>query len=376
MLAYIFIGASHTGTELLVVGQEEDRWAEWLRVVLDNWAGGEWWLEPQPDGTQAVVTTCAVFGVFDAKMVGHPLQRDTYRWDGQRFVLFASEQDPPSTRREVINIAEAALRAGDYRAALTTYRRLLDEPDLPDESKGATAQDKPDWVAYATLRMGQVHALLGEREAALTMLAQAEEAGATVGRLAQRFRQAYEASADSAAAWAALLADTEIYLEQYYERGNLVTFPGDAFGALYPGMALAAVLNDHPEAPNGDPEALRAAWAEHGLKAGATLIADLDGDSQDEIVAILLPPEPSLTAGWVLDRGPDGWFAALLERFEGSTGARLEGPLPVPGTTHLAVRVGTRVRGWDGEQVIRYRDTQTWMVETDPMQCPVRWPQR
>lgn len=386
VLAYLFAGASHAGTELLVLGREGEGWAEWLRVGLDNWAGGgEWRLEPQPDGTQAIVTTCAVFGVFDAKLVSHPLQQDTHRWDGQRFTLAASVQDPPSNRRQVVNLAEAALRAGAYRAALGIYQRLLDEPDLPDEPKGGTAEGQPDWVAFATLRLGQVHALLGERETALTALAEAEGAGSTVGRLAQRFRQAYVASHDPAAAWAALLEDTEIFAEQYYERGNLVSFPGNALDALYPGMALAAVLNDQPRLVEGAPEALRAAWARVGLETGDPLIADLDGDGQVEVVVIqrvASPQPPELEGGlapaWVLDRGPDGWFAALLlPGPERNKDIRPEGPLPVPGTHRLAVRLGTWVRGWDGEQVIRYRDTHTWALERDlPLDfatCPLRW---
>lgn len=385
VLAYLFAGASYVGTELLVLGQEGEGWAEWLRVGLNNWAGGgEWRLEPQPDGTQAIVTTCAVFGVFDAKLVSHPLQHDTYRWDGQRFVLATSVQAPPSNRRQVVNLAEAALRAGAYRAALDIYQRLLAEPDLPDEYKGATAEGQPDWVAFATLRLGQVHALLGEPEEALTYLAEAEKAGSTVGRLAQRFRQAYAARNDPAAAWAALLKDTEIFADQYYERGNLVSFPGDAFDALYPGMALAAVLNDQPQLVEGTPEALRAGWAGYGLETGTPLIADLDGDGQAEVVVIqrVASPQPpelegGLAPGWVLDRGPDGWFAALLLAGpERNKDIRPEGPLPVPGTNRQAVRLGTWVRGWDGEQAIRYRDARTWALEIDPFdfaKCPLRW---
>jgi tetratricopeptide (TPR) repeat protein len=385
VLAYLFAGASYAGTELLVLGREGEGWVERLRVGLNNWAGGgEWRLEPQPDGTQAIVTTCAVFGVFDAKLVAHPLQRDTYRWDGQRFTLAASVQDPPSNRRQVVNLAEAALRAGAYRAALDIYRRLLDEPDLPDEPKGGTAEGKPDWVAFATLRLGQVYALLGEPEEALTTLAEAEKAGSTVGRLAQRFHQAYAAGHDPAAAWAALLEDTEIFAEQYYERGNLVSFPGNAFDALYPGMALAAVLNDRPRLAEGDPEALRTAWAGYGLETGTPLIADLDGDGQAEVVVIqrVASPQPpelegGLAPGWVLDRGPDGWFAALLLAGpERNKDVRPEGPLPVPGTNRQAVRLGTWVRSWDGERVIRYRDARTWALESDPFdfaECPLRW---
>ncbi len=386
VLAYLFAGGSYAGTELLVLGQEGERWAEWLRLGLNNWAGGgEWRLEPQPDGTQAIVTTCAVFGVFDAKLVAHPLQYDTYRWDGQRFTLAASVQAPPSNRRQVVNLAEAALRAGAYRAALDMYQRLLDEPDLPDEPKGATAEGRPDWVAFATLRLGQVHALLGEAELAQTTLAEAEKTGSTVGRLAQRFRRAYAASNDPAAAWAALLEDTEVFAEQYYERGNLVSFPGNAFDALYAGMALAAVLNDQPQLVEGAPEALRAAWARYGLETGAPLIADLDGDGQMEVVVIqrvASPQPPALEGGlapaWVLDRGPDGWFAALLLAGpERNKDIRPEGPLPVPGTNRQAVRLDTWVRGWDGKQAIRYRDTHTWALEIGPFDfatCPLRWP--
>jgi len=380
LVAYIHIGGSRTGTELLVLGREEGGWAEWLRAVLDNWAGGgEWWLEPQPDGSQAVVTTWAAFGFFDAKLVAHPVQRNTYRWDGRGFALAASEQDPPANRRQVVNVAESALRAGPYRAALETYRILLDEPDLLDEPPGGTARGKPDWVSYAALRVGQIHARLGERGAALTMLVQAAEAGSTVARLAERFCEAYEATSSPAVAWAAMLADTEIYAEQYEERGNLVSFPGNALDALYPRMALAAALNTRPDAADGDEALQMSRVGQRGAQVAATLAADLDGDGQEEVVAVqLLIPrvrglEGGLAAAWVLDVAPDGWFAALLEAFGWNADVQLRGPIPVPDTTRLAVLVGDGVGGWDGEQVIHYRDAHTWWVETDPMRRPVRW---
>jgi hypothetical protein len=48
----------------------------------------------------------------------------------------------------------------------------------------------------------------------------------------------------------------------------------------------------------------------------------------------------------------------------------------VPGTNRQAVRLGTWVRSWDGERVIRYRDARTWALESDPFdfaECPLRW---
>jgi len=384
VLAYLFGAGSYTGIELLVVGRENGSWADRLRVALNTWAGGgRWRLEPQPDGTQAIVTTCGVLGIFDHKLLTHPMQRDTYRWNGERFVLAGSEQDPPAYRRQVINVAEAALRGGAYRVALATYQRLLDEPDLPDDAleRSSMTQDHPDRIAYATLRMGQTHALLHGREAALEMLSQAEEAGSTVGRLARRFREAYQATGDPATAWAAMLTDTEIHEEQYHQRGNLVTFPGDAFGALYAGMALAATLNEQPNALEEGAEALRTAWRERGLEVKALLVTDLDGDGQAEVAVVqpVAPPSSGMTSGeaaaWVLDRGPDGWFAARLQHFAGQGEVPLEGPFPVPDTQRQAVQMHDWVWSWDGEQVIHYQDAQTWQVieETAPASCSVRW---
>ncbi|MFQ5856049.1 MAG: hypothetical protein ACE5LU_10435 [Anaerolineae bacterium] len=384
VLTYLFGAGSYNGIELLVIGRENGSWAERLRVSLNTWAGGgQWRLEPLPDGTQTIVTTCAVLGVFDHKLLAHPMQRDTYRWNRERFVLAGSEQDPPAYRRQVINVAEAALRAGAYRAALATYQRLLDEPDLPDDplERSTVTQDHPDWIAYATLRMGQLHALLRERAAALEILSQAEGAGSTVGRLARHFRETYQATGDPAAAWASMLSDTEIHEEQYYQRGNLVTFPGDAFGALYAGMALAATLNEQPDALDKGTEELRAAWRERDLEVKALLVTDLDGDGQAETVVVqpVAPPSSGVTSGeaaaWVLDRGPDGWFAARLQHFAGQGDVPLEGPLPVPGTQRQAVQMSSWVWSWDREQVIRYQDAQTWRVmeETAPASCNVRW---
>jgi hypothetical protein len=387
VLAYVFISASAYPKELVVVGQAADGWKDWGRIQLNDWAGGgEWGLVAQPDGTHAITTTCSIFGVFDVKMVAHLLQHDTYRWDGGRFSLFDSKQDSPANKHQTINLAEAALRSGAYRAALDIYRRVLTESDLADEFNGVTYVKVPDWVAYAAWRSGQLYTLLRERSAALDMLAQAEQAGSTIGRLATRFRQTYEVTDKPATAWRAVLSDTEIYSDTYFSRGNLAADFADPFWVLYPGMSLAAVLNEQPQAIESA-EALRAAWTQAGLTAGSILLADLDGDGQAEIVAQQtwpsvafdyidqghqVPMEQESAITWILDRGPDGWFAVPLGYGYGEQG-EIEKSVPIPGTQRQAVRLSSSVWGWDGQQAVSL-DPQTWTAVTDPARCPLRWP--
>lgn len=384
IFTYNFPSASFLGQELLVTGQKDGEWVEWLRLPLNNWAGGgEWRLDNRFD-PPALVTTCAAFGTFDAKLIAHPLQRNTYRWTGDHFAWDTLEQQEPANLRQSINIFEAGLRLGHFEAALNGYRYLaIEQPNLPDEPAGATSQDKPDWIAFAALRAGQIHALLGQPEGALALLSQAEEAGSTIGRLARLFRERYEVSGDPAAAWVALLTDTKIYEEAYNEQGNLVSFPGNPLGALYPGMALAAVLNSRSDIPNDDPEAMRAAWTEYDLTVSDILAADLDSDGQQEVVIIQpLSSSPDSTLAqtpvWLLDRGPEGWFAVFLGQYPDLVplepgGTTIKGPFLVPGTFYQAVQVGNSlVRGWHGYWVNHYQDTQSWLLDTDPTTlCPV-----
>ncbi len=75
---------------------------------------------------------------------------------------------------------------------------------------------------------------------------------------------------------------------------------------------------------------------------------------------------------WILDRGPDGWFAVPLGYAEGEQG-EIEKPVPIPGTKRQAVRLSSSVWGWDGQQAVSL-DPRTWTAVTDPARCPLRWP--
>ncbi len=136
----------------------------------------EYWAEPSSwtlqDGAvgREFVMTCPAFGIYDAKLLPHPIQTWVYGWDGQRFALSQTLLPEPIGTRDRFNRAEAAFERGDYAAATPGFLAVTGGSLDGDEDLGV------DWVAFAYFRLGQI-AALSDDPAANDYLAAAMERG-------------------------------------------------------------------------------------------------------------------------------------------------------------------------------------------------------
>jgi hypothetical protein len=86
--------------------------------------------------------------------------RETYVWDGERYVLGGTVTTSEPWPIHYLQDADAAAEMGDYVAALDIYRQFLDQGDPP------VWTGDPDEIAdlrrYARYRVMLIHALLGD----------------------------------------------------------------------------------------------------------------------------------------------------------------------------------------------------------------------
>jgi hypothetical protein len=149
----------------------------------------EYWAEPSSwalcDGVagQEFVVTCPAFGIYDAKLLLHPIQTRIYAWDGQRFALTETSLPEPTRVPDQFNRAEAAFERGDYVAATAGFLAVTTGLLEDDERL------EVDWAGFAYFRLRQIEVLRGEPEANGYLAAVVERGGA-VGELAANFGRA------------------------------------------------------------------------------------------------------------------------------------------------------------------------------------------
>lgn len=165
----------------------------------------------------------------------------TYRWLDGAYREIVNVLDPPYTRYQGIEEAEAALARRDLDAAAAAFRRVIDDHSLGNEplAFGENGEHEPDWIAVAHIQLGLIHALRGETEAARAEMAQAVARQTAPASSAQAFLDVYQGD---------LLAT----LRTTYESRSRSEDPSDPQGGKYLfGVALydlESYLNEHPEA--------------------------------------------------------------------------------------------------------------------------------
>jgi hypothetical protein len=361
-------GASSFHHMLSIFGWEGNHFVPLFQGSVGDWGGSAGWrLEPHGAGYDAVLW-CPALGPFDNKFLAHPTLTHTYRWDGARFVLAQASLPPPTTRHDAFNRAEVAFRWGDLSAALAGYRTVVEDSSLRVDPQ-ATA----DWPALAWLRIGQAQALLGNLVAARESLEQAVQAGGEVGLLAEAFRDA--------------LAQPEGLARAFVAAGHAVqgrlgpgTFadhfgvPGDHADLLPVGLALGAHLEAHPEQATASTEALRAAFHGLGVAVAELTRADLDGDGQDELVALLDTRYGSVI--WIVTRD-EGHWRALRANDAPTSPYRLGAVEPAPdGVGHVVALLATDGRheplgfiGLRDGRPRRYDSVRNPLPSTGAAQC-------
>ena len=348
-----------------IFGWHGDRFAP----LFEGWVGDRgglagWRLVPRAAG-QDVVQYCPAFGPFDHQLREHPTLTRTYRWDGAGFAVVQATLPPPMTRHDAFNRAEVAFRAGALAAAIDGYRTVIEDQGLRAEPSA-----KPDWPALAWLRTGQAQALLGDPHGAQASLERAGQAGGAVGVLAGAFRDALAQPDGVVRGFVA----TEQALRGRLGPGTVADHFGVEIvepGLLLLGLALGAHLEAHPDHATASAAQLRGALEELGLHVSELAKADLDGDGQEDLVALV--PTGDGPSGWIVTRRGGHW-RSLLARYPHVGQVRLGAVEPLPdGPGHVVALLGA-----DGQPrpvgFIGLRDGRPRLYDAERRPVPVDGP--
>jgi tetratricopeptide (TPR) repeat protein len=325
---YEVVGASAITTEVYVARWDGQGFRSLFTTTVNDWAGSGEWELVRRDGQYDLRTTCVVFGAYDHKLLPHPTLTMTYRWAGDTYVLASSQLTPPTTRRQQVNLAEAAFARGDYRQAIAEYQKVINDPNLKSDEMGTP---EPDWVGYAWFRIGECYALLGEEAPARTALEKARQAGSTLGELATTFLEAYQ-NPDGAIKGMAAVMRSDLPQKLDTDQAGNLGFPIDALTLSAPQTAFATYFTAHPEAASLPLEALTRSLQAVGLPFQQVVAADLDGDGQREVALGLTIGRQQRLLLIVPEAGR--WRGRFV-----SLGVSVEEVVAIPGTNKKALLV-------------------------------------
>ncbi|MSP14451.1 MAG: tetratricopeptide repeat protein [Chloroflexi bacterium] len=343
-----------------------------LNTTLSTYAGSPSWEAKNDGGKATIVTSCQVMGIFDEKRLTHPTLQTIYTWQDNRYIQTSSDFKDVSTARSYVNIGETKMRRGQFKDALAAYQQAADRTNFQEDTL-----TQVDWQNLARFRQGQIYALLGDAKAR-NLMQQVLDKGLNLARLADAFLKNYQSPADGIKA---LVAVEKVPLQSQLQtdKGNDLGFPLKVSDLFYPGLPIAAFVRAQANGLEANPEAIKNSLKELGFQPSTVITDDFDGDGQKDMLVVLLATIPSTTSAvnrpteaWLLTKGPDGIYAVRL-----SSDAQLnfKNIAPVPSTKLKAVvfeslptpQAPTKVFGWDGHQVIHFRDTQTFSVmQADP----------
>jgi tetratricopeptide (TPR) repeat protein len=373
---YEVVGASAITTEVYVARWDGQGFRLLFSTTVNDWAGSGEWELVRRDGQYDLRTTCVVFGAYDHKLLPHPTLTMTYRWAGDTYVLASRQLTPPTTRRQQVNLAEAAFARGDYRQAIAEYQKAINDPNLKPDEMGVP---EPDWVGYAWFRIGECYALLGEEAPARTALEKVRQAGSTLGELATTFLEAYQ-NPDGAIKGMAAVMRSEVHQKLDTDQAGNLGFPIDAMTLSAPQTAFATYFTAHPEAASLPLEALTRSLQAVGLPFQQVLPADLDGDGQREVALGLTIGRQQRLLLIVPEAGR--WRGRFV-----SLGVSVEEVVAIPGTNKKALLVrlpagfiqpNQDIISLDQGRVVHLVDTQSFQIrytelpdEVTSEQCPL-----
>jgi len=294
IVTHTFSGASNWRDMVQVLRRTEMGFTPIFRAELVNWAGeSRWELVPAGAAEDIRLTYPAFFWrAHEAKMTAHPQGEQLWRYDPTlgRYTLFtATITIPPQVPlnwqagdwlKMWVNRAEDLLQQADYPAARQAFQEVLEKAAAVNAS-----QLQPDWVGYSHYRLGQLHAILGNEEAALRELALAGEAGAPLDKLVAAFRETYTADPTDSdrviKAWLAVVKVAQELSRSDLTLGGNLGFPVNSLAVGFPSLAVPLYLDRHPLS---DAASLKAALADLGFSPEALSVSDLDSDGTPEVV--------------------------------------------------------------------------------------------
>lgn len=346
-------GASALNTQVSIYQAVGDSYKKLFSRGFTNWAGLAGWGLAGGDGSAGdIYIYQAYLGIHSYKLLHHQTITDTYRFQGDGYVLAGSQLSPPTVQRHYVNAAEELFLKGDYAAAAAGFKTAIDARGLPPE-EGVQV----NWTAYSWFRLAETYALLNNEAAARAALAEARQAGSTIGDLAVAFAQAYDGP-DAAARALAAASNVDLYERLYQGKAGNLDVPVDGRVVLYPAGAVLAYLNSHSDLPGRSPAEIGKALQALGLTTPSLLAADLNGDGQNELAVMLPAGREDLRRLWVFGQVDGAWRAFGGEMGQGIS---LKGVTSVTGgqkkLAALVIERGAQASPrevlaiWDGRQV-------------------------
>ena len=273
-------------------------------VVLG--AGPAGWSLRDGAAPAEIETVCPALGHFDAPLLPHPGLRRTYGWGGQFFEDVGRRLDPPVSRQDQINRAEAAFWAGQYEAAAAGYREVIERPVAGGNATGS----QPDWEGLALLRLAQI-GLLGGEAFNPARLQAALERGGEIGLIARAMQEAVE-TPDPLRTFAAL-QQLDLTGDPPPGRYGSIDFP------MEPGLVLALgkALEIGLRGLGGDElseAAIAGRLSARGVEVRRATVGDLNSDGALEAVVSLTRHStrvvgPPVNEFWFVYRRGTRWVA-------------------------------------------------------------------
>ena len=253
-----------------------------------------------------IETMCPALGHFDAPLLPHPGLRRTFAWGGQFFENVGRRLDPPVSRQDQINRAEAAFWAGEYEAAAAGYREVIERP--VDGGNGNESQ--PDWEGLALVRLAQI-GLLGGEAFNPARLQAAFERGGEIGLIAGAMQEAV-ATPDPMRTFASL-QQLDLTSDPPPGRYGSIDFP------MEPGLVLALgkALEIGLRGLGGDElseAAITGGLSARGVEVRRATVGDLNSDGALEAVVSLTRHStrvvgPPVNEFWFVYRHGTRWVA-------------------------------------------------------------------
>ena len=256
-----------------------------------------------------IETVCPALGHFDAPLLPHPGLHRTYAWGGQHFEEVARRLDPPVSRHDQINRAEAAFWAGRYEDAAAGYRAAIEDP----VDGGSATGSQPDWEGLALLRLAQI-GLVGGEAFNPARLQAAIERGGEIGLIA-RAMQDTVGTPDPMRTFAAL-QQVDLTREPPPGVHGAIDFPMDAGLVLALGKSLEIGLRGVGGAELSE-AAITSRLASRGVEVRRATVGDLNSDGALEAVVSLTRHGtrvvgPPVNEFWFVYRHGTRWVAAPI----------------------------------------------------------------
>ncbi|MBI4674900.1 MAG: tetratricopeptide repeat protein [Chloroflexi bacterium] len=361
VFSYIHAGGSNSQEDLRIMRWDANASAlkEIFQGRLVFWVGDSTYTFISGEKGNDLELSYPWFGVFSAKMVDHVTATEIWSYDAasDRMVRRQHTVGAARSTRQQVNLAEALFRNGDLEGAVRAYERAASDPTLRDETYDDVVHAAR---AFARFRQGEILALLGREPEARQRLAEAEQAGGTLGMVVKAFLENYRGEDAALRAWAMLPREIDLAAEIYWADGKSnIDLPARASEIFFAGGVIAAFLNQY----SVNDDALLKRFPELGalgFQWHDARTVDWDGDGQSELLVVTHDGHSvnEREVVWLVYRKAGQWRAREIFARWDAQEMQLVQVLNLPARRGLAVGIAWRESKQRHEQRLAWDGTR------------------